>query len=103
MAVTITSVELLGSRGDLRESTVRVAMDNSYPTGGESVPLQANFGLSRVIRRHAIMVKAATGAATADYDPTTEKVLCYTTAGAESANAADLSAAVIQVTCVGYP
>lgn len=85
--------------GQFKEQWFDLALDNSYPTGGESVTLAA-IGLTRVVA-----VKSLGGGGLAyQYDNANQKLLAYLgTTGAEVSNAGDLSAVTAQrVAFVGY-
>lgn len=80
-----------------------VALDSSYPTGGEAVTA-ANLGLTRVDFAIATVKSAATttvNVANVHYDKDTGKLLIYDESPAEVANAADINGLVVQVIAWG--
>lgn len=73
MALTITRAgDWLGSAGNVRTSTVTIAFDSSYDSGGEALTA-ANLGLG-VIEHVTIMPK---GGYVFEYDYTNSKVIVY--------------------------
>ena len=68
--------------------TGSLAFDSSYPTGGEAITPSTEFGLSEV---YGVIFDNQLGYAFA-YDYASNKVLAYTTAGAQVANETNLSA-----------
>lgn len=71
MAITVASIKV-SSIGDRYLATATLALDSSYPTGGESLT-PAMLGL-RVID-HIII--PSRGGVVFDYDYTNSKVMCY--------------------------
>lgn len=101
MSVTNTTISALDSVGNLRSTALQVALGAGYPTGGEPL-LPSAFQLSQVKRVTTDLVTPITGIASVKYDRTNNKLLAYTTAGAEVANATNLTGAVVEVTAFGF-
>lgn len=90
--------------GNQKKTVTDVAMDSSYPTGGEAVTA-ANLGLNRVEYATAEITTTATttvNATAAGYLPATEKLLVFDETPAEAANAADLAGLVVRVVAFGF-
>ena len=73
-----------------------VTFDNSYPTGGEPL-VPSDLGLSSIDYLNA----NSDGSNAFVYDKTNNKLKAYTAAGAEVANATNLSAVVIRIFAIG--
>lgn len=89
--------------GAQKKTITDVAMDSSYPTGGESVPA-SDLGLNYVETAQAQIKSAATttvNVTAVHYDETTNKLLAYDETPAEVANDADLDGLVVRITAFG--
>ena len=81
-----------------------VALDSSYPTGGESITA-SDLGLNKVESAQAYLKSAATttvNIANVYYDPDNAKLLVYDETPAQVANAADLAGAVVRIEARGW-
>ena len=90
--------------GTRKVTITDVALDSSYPTGGESVSA-SDLGLVKVESADATLKSAATttvNIANVYYDESTSKLLVYDETPAQVANAADLAGAVVRVTARGW-
>jgi hypothetical protein len=102
MAITVTTpaTALPFVPGNLRCTVRDVVLDDSYPTGGESLTA-ADLGMSVVSFAIATVKVAGTGSVTAvHYDVATSKLLAYT-AAAQVGNTVDVSAVTVQVIAFG--
>jgi hypothetical protein len=89
--------------GNKKVKVRTITFDNSYPTGGESLTPN-DVGLKTIDTVQGGVAPATSGGATARtvaYDHTNQKLLVYTTASAEAANASDQSAFSIRLRFVG--
>lgn len=94
MAVTVTQVTNRQSVGQYFEKLVDIQLDNSYATNGVALtPAQLGFG--EVLQ---VLPEETAGAAARSfvYDRANQKLLAYAPAGAEVANATDLSAVTVR-------
>ena len=90
--------------GNQRKTISDVALDSSYPTGGESVT-HSDLGLTYVESATAVLKTTATttvNIANAHYDESTQKLLVFDETPGEVANGADLAGAVVRVTAFGW-
>lgn len=95
MAATVTIVKR--SKYLNRKVTIAdVALDNSYPTGGEAVT-PSQFGLSSIDQ---VIIDGGNGYRP-QFDYTNNKIKVYTSAGTETTNTTDLSALTLRVQAVG--
>lgn len=110
MAVTVTNPESLPYRidGAQKRSRRRVALDSSYPTGGESVTA-AELGLNNIDDAKAYVYSVATttvnvanASAQIQTGSGSIKVLLYDETPAEIANTADVAGLVVEVEARGY-
>jgi len=110
MAVTVTNPASLPFYIDGHQKRIhrRVAMDTSYPTGGEIVTA-AELGLNnidtadaRIYSSATTTVNATSAAAAIQTGSGTIKVLVYDETPAEIASTADVDGLVIDVTARGY-
>lgn len=101
MSVTNTTISALDSAGNYRTTTLQVALGAGYPTGGEPLAPSA-FQMSQIKRVDSALVTPITGIAGVKYDRTNNKLLAYTSAGAEVANATNLTGAVVEITAFGF-
>ena len=103
MAASVSIVsEPARVEGNRRVTCADVTLDNSYPTGGESVT-PAQLGLE-TIEFAIINVKSVGGTvnvANAYFDRANNKIKVYDETPAEAANASDLSTLVLQVVAYG--
>ena len=74
----------------------------SYVTGGESLPLLANFGIGRVYAIVGAVASNGTATLLLFWDRTNSKILWFDMAGAQVANATDLSAYSANLEAIGY-
>lgn len=101
MALALTStIVRLDSVGNRRKTKLRYTASGTYSTGGYSLTA-ADFGLNKLDYVDAEIVKPITGFAAADWDTSTSKVLVYTSAGVEVANATADTGLVVEVTGFG--
>lgn len=101
MSVTNTAITTLDSAGNYRASSIQVAFGTGYPTGGEPL-LPSAFSLSVIKRVDLELTVPITGIAGVQYDRTNNKLKAYTAAGAEVANATNLTGALVEATAYGY-
>lgn len=101
MSVTNTTISALDSVGNLRSTTLQVALGAGYPTGGEPLAPSA-FQMSQIRRVDLELVTPIAAIGGVKYDRTNNKLLAYTTAGAEVANATNLTGAVVEATAYGF-
>jgi hypothetical protein len=90
--------------GPQRKTITDVALDTSYPTGGESVTA-SDLGLNYVESAQAQLKLSATttvNIANTHYNESTNKLLVYDETPAEVANAANLDGAVVRITAWGW-
>lgn len=91
MAVTLTPVSNPYSTGDRFRTVYTLALDNSYPTGGYALaPTSLGFAAT-TDPEFDIEVSGLNGYGWR-YDYTAQKLLVYSAAGTQVANATDLSA-----------
>ena len=102
MAVTASLKKPARVPGAERRTVTEVTLDNSYPTGGESLTAK-ELGLRTV--DFAICTVSAVGGTInvtqAHYDVSTSKVKLFDETPAEVANAADVSGIKLQVVAFG--
>lgn len=96
---TTTSVVTNESVGNRRSSHRKFTMSGTYSTGGYAVD-KDDFGLNTVEYVECWVAKPITGFAAVDYDSSTDKILAYTSAGAEVTNATADTGLVVYA--VGY-
>lgn len=101
MSVTTTAISTLDSAGNYRSTSVQVALGAGYPTGGEPLAPSA-FSLNVVKFVDCTLVVPITGIASVQYDRTNNKLKAFTSAGAEVANATNLTGAIVEATAYGY-
>jgi hypothetical protein len=102
MAVTAVVKKKARVPGSEKRTVTEVAMDNSYPTGGEVVTPK-ELGM-RIVDFAICTVSAVGGTvnvAQAHYDTATGKLKLFDETPAEVANAADVSAIKVQVVAFG--
>lgn len=101
MALALTSTIVLNdSVGNRRKTKRRYTASGTYSTGGYAVTA-SDFGLNTLDYVDAEIVKPITGFAAADFSVSTSKVLMYTSAGAEVANATADTGLVVELTAFG--
>lgn len=101
MALTVSKIigsndYIPGHLFGLRFSLVNVTFDASYPTGGEALDLQTDFGVpasgATVVGKFAHVYEGnAAGFQSAAYDDSNELLLLYQGSGAEVADTTDAS------------
>jgi len=100
MALALTSTIVRNaSAGSQRKTKLRYTASGTYSTGGYALTA-ADFGFNRLEWVDVQIVKPITGFAAGDWSVSTSKVLCYTSAGAEVANATADTGLVVEV--IGY-
>lgn len=101
MALALTSTIVLNdSVGNRRKTKRRFTASGTYSTGGYAVTA-SDFGLNKLDYVDVAVVKPITGFAAADFDVATSKVLAYTGAGVEVANATADTGLVVELTGFG--
>lgn len=102
MAVSVSIDQRPRAVGSEMRTIATVTMDNSYPTGGESVPAK-ELGLRYVNVAQATVsaVGGTVNVAQATYDKSTEKLKLFDETPAEVANASDVSAIKVQLVAFG--
>lgn len=100
MALSATSTIVSNaSAGSHRKTKLRLTASGTYSTGGYALTA-ASFGLNKLDWVDVTLVKPLTGFASVDWDRATSKILAYTSAGAEVANATADTGLVVEA--VGY-
>lgn len=111
MSLTITTPDNVGGVPSAPSWVYRfnVVLDNSYPTGGELLGLQALVGVGKTIASVVCEGKTTSSGAldftrTYGYNRTSDKLMVgvISNAPAEAANAADLSLITVEVTVLAY-
>lgn len=96
MAATPTIIKRI-SRGGVRTNYLDVALDSSYPTGGYALSFnQLGFAKAPLL----VDAEQATGR-TYWYDRANQKLVAFSTAATEVANATNLSAVTVRVAVDG--
>jgi len=96
---TSTTIVANASAGSNRKSKLRLTGSGTYTTGGYALTA-ASFGLNKLDWVDVCIVKPITGFAAADWSVSTSKILVYTSAGVEVANATADTGLVVEA--VGY-
>lgn len=96
---TSSTIVSNASAGSQRKSKIRLTGSGTYSTGGYSL-VAKDFGLNKLEWVDVQLVKPITGFAAVDWSVSTSKVLVYTSAGAEVANATADTGIVVEA--VGY-
>lgn len=94
MALTLTQKQPPTQVGASWRTHYTVAADNSYPTGGYTLAA-SSLGLGNAANTDPeliVDVMSGTHGYTAEYDYANQKLVFYTSAGTQTANATDLSA-----------
>lgn len=108
MAITVTVPDNAGGSPSTPRFLHRfnVVLDNSYPTGGYLLGLQARIGAGKTIAKvDCIGITTSTGNSHTThyhYNRLTDKLMSLTEALAETANATDLSTVTVEVTVESY-
>lgn len=94
MAITLTQKQAPTVVGHSFRTHYSLACDNSYPTGGYTLAA-SSLGLGNAANTDPeliVQVEGGTQGYQAYYDYTNQKLIFYTSAGTQTANATDLSA-----------
>ncbi len=89
MAATFTAQRTVRIDGNFIVYGV-IALDNSYPTGGEAIAPQTINSLMNAIHGMSLGINTA-GTRLLVWDQTNQKIKCFTAVGTEAANASDQS------------
>ena len=102
MALTVT--ETTNSVfGDKRVVFALVDFDSSYPTGGEAITAADVPSISTAIEEVVITTSSPNTGLWATYDRTAGKIVLFTAAGSQAANASDQSAVTeVGIMVIGY-
>lgn len=108
MSITVTTPDATGGAPSAPRFLHRfnVVLDNSYPTGGYTLGLQARIGSQKTIASvECTGIVTSTGAHDVrffHYNRVTDKLMAYTEAWVETTNAADVSLITVEVACESY-
>ncbi len=105
---TFTKIDQAGAAASTPTYVQRfdAVLDSSYPTGGETVGLQALVGHQKTILGVICIGKVtSTGAADVrhyQYNRATDKLMSFTEAWVETTNATDLSTITVEMIVISY-
>ena len=103
MAATIKQISPAGAlwvqEGNLKRALVNIAGDNSYPTGGYSIPPNtwAGFGMLGVIGMDMIGSNLVATVRGCVWDNVAQKLILMQASGAEVTNATNLTSLLLTV------
>jgi hypothetical protein len=97
MAITVTPLVGRRTEGSRRRWNGVLTLDNSYPTGGYTLPASL-FKLDQV---EAVLVMSTLGGKPAAWNSTTSKLQVFSAVGTEVSNGTDLHTEQVTVEVIG--